>query len=81
MSIERFLEKREKCPSSDSQIGASAKKCPKKDKENGNEGHTSELQPGPSRVQIPRKENESEGTVPTVVQEDDDDSESSSPPT
>ena len=73
MSIECFLVNMERHPSSNSQVGASAEKLPKKDTENMNEGQTSELQPGPSGVQILRKENGNEGTVPRVLLEDDDD--------
>ena len=80
VSIELFLVKVEKSSSSDLQVEASAKKHPKKVTENVNEGQTSEPQPGPSGVQIPRKENGNEGTVPTVHLEDDNGSESSSPP-
>ena len=85
-----MLHRKQKRPFSDLQNAVSAEKHLKKDTEKVNEGHlttenetegqTSESQPGPSRVQIPRKENVNEGTVPTVLLEDDD-SESSSPPT
>ena len=84
------LKMRQKRPSSDSHKGASAEKCPKKDTEKVNEGQltieevnegqTSELQPGPSRKQILRKENINEGTLAAVLLEDDN-SELSSLPT
>ena len=84
------LKRMQKCPLCDSQITASAEKHPKKDTEKGKEGRltienetegqTSEPQPGPSGVQILRKESVNEWTVPAVLLEDDDDSELSSPP-
>ena len=84
------LKRKQKRLFSDSQITAKAEKCAKKDTEKGKEqcltienetkGQTSEPQPGPSRVQVPRKENGNEWTLPAVLLEDDNDSESSSPP-
>ena len=78
VSIEPFLVKMEKCPSGKLHIGASVKKCPKKDTEKVGEEQTSKPQPGPSGVHCPEI---SEGTVQTVLLEDDDGSESSSPQT
>ena len=78
VSIERFLVKMEKRPSGESQVGASAEKCPKKYTGKVGKEQTGEPQPGPSGVQFPEV---SEGTVPTVLLEEDDASVSSSPPT
>ena len=84
------LERRKRRPLCDSQITASAEKRPKKDTEKGKEGHltieyakagqTSEPQPEPSTVHIPRKENGNECRLPVVLLENDDASQSSSPP-